>query len=130
MADPAQTELGQTDAQGRFVTTWKRFFPHLYPWEDFTHVDEAGNVLGQFNYTGMVRIILTDPDKAGSQSYDVAVGGGRNTFDLVWGGGKSLAPEGPVVAPPVAVRRGGGSEKSDPIPAEFEVLQNRPNPFN
>ena len=135
LIDPARMRLGATDAAGTFRTDDEARFPHLYmndTWEPFLQVDENGDLMGTFRYTGEVRIALVDTLAHLMQSYDLEVGAGPNRFTLTWDprkaetGIKSANDPPSSVGPVVFSRR----DEDKPPALEFEMRQNYPNPFN
>jgi hypothetical protein len=152
LADPEQTILGYANEGGEFTTTRKEFFPHLQTWEPFTAVDEEGNPIGQFSYLDTVRVALTDTAAHQTQYFDVVVDDKPNTFALTWDPTKhQAAPVADAGVPatdpqPVAPHLRPGStgprphdtnpmpcaakDDPQPVPTEFRVKQNVPNPFN
>jgi len=146
--DPEQTILGYANKDGKFSTTWKQFFPHLYDWEPFIATDEQANPMGTFSYLDLVRITLTDTSAHLSQYIDVVVKDGPNSFTLTWNPGKVHSWQSNIdmkqinshsitrtskqtsgqstIQVPISV-----NTKSDPPPPPpFTVHQNYPNPFN
>lgn len=126
--DDQRPLLGVTDLGGRIAFADKTEFPFLYDLGPQTQVDENSEIIGTFDFSDQVTIILVDPATDLRLSYEVAITDGRNLVELVWDEDLATKRE----ADPVPRRPGMPvTALAAPIPpAEYTLEQNYPNPFN
>ena len=121
-----QILLGQTDDQGRMFTENIDLFPGTLATRVLDLTDETGEVLGTFTVGAQVMLRVHDPVSGDAQfEGPVLVGSGANRFEIVWDPGKIAAPV-EKVAPQEAL----ADADIPPIPAQWWLGQNFPNPFN
>ena len=120
--------LGVTDSDGRIAFADQTEFPFLYNLGPQTWINENGIITGEFDFSETVVITLTDPQTDLSLDKDVVVGGGNNSFNLIWDESQAIKSRGPWVSQQTdaPVR----PDKTDPPPTTFQLFPSYPNPFN
>jgi hypothetical protein len=75
--------LGQTDAQGRFVTDDRALFPQRYAGTETEYRDENNVNLGVIRPSREIVLVLSD-DTGREQRFERTLSGESNSFELTW----------------------------------------------
>ncbi|MBK6735768.1 MAG: hypothetical protein IPG61_17155 [bacterium] len=124
-----QPVLGVSDANGRIKFTDKTHFPFLYDLGPQPMTDENGDDAGTFEFGDVVIIRLYDAGSGLYVNHEVTIDGVHSVKTLVWDVAKAVADVEAVAAAP-GVRARTEAAAMIPPPLEYQLRQNRPNPFN
>jgi hypothetical protein len=131
MMSTLRCSFGQTDDEGKITIAGRKLFPCFYQLDDQVQYDEAGEVLGTFNWKEEVFIALEDTASGQEWSCVQPIERGANEITVVW--------DPPVKPHDMAPADMSGPEQSavkvnplgaGPLPDEFRLEGPWPNPFN
>jgi hypothetical protein len=131
--DPEQNIIGWTTHSGVFELANASLFLNKLELPEFNRTNSTGpEIIGTFNYTNSVVVVLTDTSTYQQQRYYVTIGRQRNTFNLTWNPPNNLPAANKQYVRPAAKPQ---SIASDTIivvapPSIWKLEQNYPNPFN
>jgi hypothetical protein len=131
--DPEETVIGWITQNGVFEVADNSLFPNNLDLPTFLQTNSGGpDVIGTFNYTDSVAVVLTDTSTNKQQWYYVTIGKQKNTFNLIWD-----PPHNPLVSSkqdfhPITKIQSIADDTAivEIPPLKWKLEQNYPNPFN
>jgi hypothetical protein len=131
--DPEQNVVGWTTHSGVFELSDASLFLNKLDLPEFNRTYSTGpEIIGTFNYTNSVAVILTDTSTHQQQRYFVTIGRQRNTFNLTWNPPNNLLAANRQYVGLAAKTQSIASDTVIVVvpPLFWKLEQNYPNPFN